>query len=413
MTDTQKEKEFKPEDVIHFTLDRPPGSEWGKPAWLPVLDDIRALRLLEGNVATLAWRYAVPMVHAKVGIAKEGMYATQKELDDVRQVIENTPSDGLLVTGERVELKTIGVEGSALDIAPYLSYFENRVFTGLNVSQSMMGRGGAKQDADSMEEQVHNAVKDKQSAFSIQFQHEVITELLLEGGFNPILNEEDIVRMEFNEINLDTRVKKENHEVNLYQSNAITFEELRTALGYKSGDIDMSHLYANLISQKNTLEQIELNHENAMELAVLTAQLSSSSTDEDTSGNEDPESGNKNSYTKKNTGNGKTINTGKRNNTVKSTDSPSNQHGTYSARIKESETVFDALSDKIHTVDDLVKAQDMILVYINDLSKSGARMGAKKAMDDLFPDTVHDVPDNAPQNMILSTYIKKDLNTCF
>ena len=275
VTPSNREKNFNPNDVIHFTFDRDPGSVWGKPRWLPVMEDIRLLRKLEGNVSTLAWRYAIPMVQAKVGSQQPGMGATKKEIAETRRVIESTPPDGILITNSGVELKMLGAEGNAMDLSPYLSYFENRVFTGLNTSQAMMGRGGSAQDADSMEEQIHNAVKDQQATFTIQFSHEVITELLLEGGFNPILNEKDIVNLVFNEINLDTRVKLENHEVNLIQTNAITFKEMRTAIGYKNSNVDENELYANMIQQKNTLEQIKLNHKNAMELAKLSAQLAS------------------------------------------------------------------------------------------------------------------------------------------
>ena len=225
VTQSGNEKKFSTEDVIHFTFDRDPGSVWGVPRWIAALEDIRILRKIEGDSLSLLYRYSIPMMHAKVGLEQAGMQGTEKEVDDTRAVIEHTPPDGVLITTERVNLDMIGADGNAIDMTPYLSYFENRVFTALNTSQAMMGRGGTKQDADSMEEQIHNAVKDNQAMFVTQFGHAVITELLLEGGFNPILNDDDIVDLKFNEINLDTRVKLENHEVNLFQSNAITFEE--------------------------------------------------------------------------------------------------------------------------------------------------------------------------------------------
>lgn len=424
VTPSNREKNFNPNDVIHFTFDRDPGSVWGKPRWLPVMEDIRLLRKLEGNVSTLAWRYAIPMVQAKVGSQQPGMGATKKEIEETRRVIESTPPDGILITNSGVELKMLGAEGNAMDLSPYLSYFENRVFTGLNTSQAMMGRGGSAQDADSMEEQIHNAVKDQQATFTIQFSHEVITELLLEGGFNPILNEKDIVNLVFNEINLDTRVKLENHEVNLFQTNAITFKEMRTAIGYKNSNVDENELYANMIQQKNTLEQIKLNHKNAMELAKLSAQLASSASDSNNNNNEtdnddsdsngtNASSGKKTSnYVKKNTGNGKTTSSGRTNKTVTSIDSPQNQHGTYSAKIKES-VVADVLLDKLE--DDGSNESDirrLFLSYIQSSTKVAAKEGAKKALDEIKPDNAeNNAPILAPENQLIFQFIKENFNS--
>ena len=58
-----------------------------------------------------------------------------------------------------------------------------------------MGRGGAKQDSESMEAQIHDTVKYIQRIMSIFIKEKILNELLFEGGYNPILNEEDIVCM--------------------------------------------------------------------------------------------------------------------------------------------------------------------------------------------------------------------------
>ena len=429
VTQSGNEKKFSTEDVIHFTFDRDPGSVWGVPRWIAALEDIRILRKIEGDSLSLLYRYSIPMMHAKVGLEQAGMQGTEKEVDDTRAVIEHTPPDGVLITTERVNLDMIGADGNAIDMTPYLSYFENRVFTALNTSQAMMGRGGTKQDADSMEEQIHNAVKDNQAMFVTQFGHAVITELLLEGGFNPILNDDDIVDLKFNEINLDTRVKLENHEVNLFQSNAITFEELRKDLGRRTDDVDESRLYANMLEQANQLEQIDLNHENAMELAKLSSDLaieqtkvaarvapkttdSASSNSKSSSSLKSPSS-KKSSYTKKNTGNGKTTNTSRHNGTVKSTDSPSNQHGTYSAKVKESAPVVDALSQELHERgDNIHDIQTKLKIVANDIMDAAAKDGAKAALAEIHPKEKAD-PALAPQTPVLTEFVNMSLTRFF
>lgn len=414
VTPSNREKEFDKDDVIHFVFDRDPGSVWGVPRWIAVLEDIRVLRKIEGNSMAMIYRYAIPMVQAQVGLPQAGLFGTKKEIEETKSVIERTPPDGLLVTGPNVNLKMVGAEGQALDINPFLSYFENRVFTGLNTSQSMMGRGGTQQDADSMDEQVHNAVKDNQAVFALQFKHEVITELLIEGGFDPINNEEDIVDLVFNEINLDTKVKLENHIANLFQSNVITFDETRTALGYRNDDVDQDNLYANMIQQSNEIEQINLNHENAMELAKLSASLNAANTQEKGTAPKTTNDSQKqqSSYTKKNTGNGKVKGTGTANKAIKTNDSPKNQHGTFSAKIKESEdTVIDVLSENL--TDDgsnLQELQKQIRVYIDDVSRAASKNGAKKAFEDL---NIEEESSIAPQNETLNLFINNSLSSCF
>lgn len=426
VTESGNEKKFDVDDVIHFTFDRDPGSVWGVPRWIAALEDIRILRKIEGDALSLLYRYALPMMHAKVGLQQAGMQGTEKEVEDTRNVIEHTPPDGVLITTERVDMSMIGAEGNAVDMVPYLNYFENRVFTALNTSQAMMGRGGSKQDADSMEEQIHNAVKDNQAMFATQFQHAVIAELLLEGGFNPILDDEDIVSLKFNEINLDTKVKLENHEVNLFQSNAITFEELRKQLGYRSDDVDESRLYANMLEQANQIEQIDLNHEHAMELAQLTSDLAiqqtkaaaqvapKTTTSSSSSSKSSSSNSKKNTYTKKNTGNGKTTNTSRHNGTVKSNDSPSNQHGTYSAKVKESAPVVDALYEELHANgDNLHDIETKLKIVAKDVTEMAAKDGARDAFMQLDPKKVPEKIDLTPQSPVLREFVNMSLSRFF
>lgn len=437
------EKKFDVDDVIHFTFDRDPGSVWGVPRWIAALEDIRILRKIEGDSLSLLYRYALPMMHAKVGLETAGMQGTEKEVDDTRAVIEHTPPDGVLITTERVKLDMVGAQGNAIDMAPYLNYFENRVFTALNTSQAMMGRGGSKQDADSMEEQIHNAVKDNQAMFATQFQHAVIAELLLEGGFNPILDDDDIVNLKFNEINLDTRVKLENHEVNLFQSNAITFEELRKELGYRSDDVDESRLYANMLQQKNVMDQIDANHQNAIELAQVQTDLAikqakaesdmadKSAGDDDSGSPEKTSSGDlksnpssrnsavnadktkKSRYVKKNTGNGKSTNTSKTTGTVRSTDEPSNQHGTFSAKVKESAIVDDLSKELLDDGGNLENIKSKLKVVAEDAINASAKNGAYEALKQIKPDKEPGKQEMAPQSPVLSEFVNMSLARFF
>ena len=290
------EKTFKPEDVIHWYIDREAGEAFGKPRVIAALEDVKLLRKIEGNVISLIYRYAIPLYHWKLGIPESGMQATDKEINDAKLEVERVANDGIIITNERTTIAAIGAEGEALDASKYLQYFEKRVFTALGVSESQMGRGGAKKDADSMEQQVHAIVKYIQRTISIFFEHTIILELLLEGGYNPIANPDDMVTYEFEEINLDTKIKLENHEVFKYQSDLSTSEESRRKMGMKDTP-DEQRLHSNMITQKNALEQISAKSGDAATSKPVSS---------------------------------------KPNGGVTAKNRPSNQHGTTSVKVKES-----------------------------------------------------------------------------
>ena len=109
----------------------------------------------------------------------------------------------------------------------------------------------------SMEEQEHDAVKFYQRTLAIFIENTIFTELLIEGGFNPVINEQDIVHFQFNEINLDTKVKMETHAMNQFQGNAIPFEEMRQMLGKRADNVDETRLFANMITQPNAIGLIQ------------------------------------------------------------------------------------------------------------------------------------------------------------
>ena len=307
------EKTFKPEDVVHFYIDRAAGAAYGTPRLVAALEDVKLLRKIEGSVISLIYRFAIPIYQWVIGLTQPGFQATSKEIDEAKTEIEKMPLDGIFVTNERTQIKTIGAEGQALDATGYLNYFEKRVFAALNVSESQIGRGGAKQDADSMEQQAHDTVKYVQRIISVIVENSVINELLLEGGYNPIFNEADRVDFEFSEINLETKIKKENHEMTKFQGNIIPFEEVRNNIGTRSDNVDEMRLYKNMVENKAVLEQIDRKTEGSIELAKISAEQSAVSAS--------------NSQTK-------SVGTGAKN-TITSRNKPTNQHGTTSAKVKE------------------------------------------------------------------------------
>ena len=319
-------KQFFPEDVIHFYLDKDANNAFGTPRIIAALEDVKLLRKIEGNVTALIYRFAMPLYQWKIGIPEVGFQGTDEEIAKAKYEIESGSLDGVFITNEKTEIKAIGAEGNAMNMQPYLAYFENRVFSALGVSAAQMGRGGAKQDADSMEQQVHDTVKYIQRMMSEFIEKKMLMELLLEGGFNPF-EANNYVDYVFEEISLETKIKKENHEINKYQSNVTTYNEARRRMGMKDESDDDEKLYNRYITDESTLRQIDRTAEHQLELARVN-NAAKAATGSSSGGTKKASSaGTKKTRVTKDKGpSGR----------VDSIDRPKNQYGTHSVKMKES-----------------------------------------------------------------------------
>ena len=335
-------KQFFPRDVIHMYYDKDANNAFGTPRIIAALDDVKLLRKIEGNIVALIHRFSMPLYQWKIGIPEVVFHGTDAEINRAKREVESSSLDGLIITNEKTEIKAIGAEGHALNAEPYLRYFEDRVFSALGVSASQMGRGGAKQDADSMEAQIHDTVKFIQRTISTWIKETVITELLLEGGFNPFDGSAD-VEFAFEEISLETKLKKENHEMLKYQSNVTTFEEARRKMGMKDKVEDEDRLYQRMIADKSSLDQIDRNGEWQERLAKINAAKTAANNNSSSS------SSNSSSKSSVSTSKSKARNTSGQkqpNKAATNNNRPQNQHGTSSVKVKElSDLVLDFVLD--------------------------------------------------------------------
>lgn len=336
-----QEKEFQPSEVVHFYLDKDSTSAYGTPRITAALEDVKLLRRLEGYTVSMIYRYAMPLIQWKIGLPQTGFQATETEIENAKREIEHMSLDGSVVTNEKTNIQCIGADGQAIDINGYLQYFENRAFSALGVSQSQMGRGGSKQDADSMESQAHDTIKYVQRILSIFIENFIISELALEGGFDPINKEEDFTYFKFNEINIETKIKVENHEMAKFQGNMISFEEMRREIGYKE-DVDDATLYNNFIKVKAEKAIATAKCDESIRLAKENAKLNSTT---NSTSNTDTENEDENTNTAVNKGtNGGNKLSPKGNGSIKSLDAnkditnkntPENQYGKTSVKVKE------------------------------------------------------------------------------
>ena len=253
--------EYKPEDIAHFCLNRKQGFIVGTPRVLPVIEDIKALRRIEENLELLIMQSLFPLIHYKVGTESLPARTLPGGITEIEQVyaeIQNAPPEGIYVTSNRHEIKMIGSEGRALRIESYLDYFKKRVLAGLSMSAIDVGEGDTanRSTADSMSRSLVDEIKADQQLFEEQFKRMIIDELLLESGKKVDFtdyNEE--VRIEFEEIDYDTKVKKENAITQKFLQNLITQDEARIEMGYNvMKEEEWNKSYYKLITEPSRMQ---------------------------------------------------------------------------------------------------------------------------------------------------------------
>ena len=267
-----KQEEYSPNDVIHLYIDKMNNADYGTSRIYSALEDVTMLRKAEGLVMTILYRFAIPVLHIKVGNTAEGQYATQKEINDARDAFQEMPNDGFIVTNERTAIEAITPNMQANQLLKFLEYLELRVFSALNASKSSMGRGGGQSSADNTEALMHDEVRAFQNVITNFIEKYLFTELLLEGGFNPLLNKDDYVSFAFNEVSIDTKIKLESNTIQKYQGNVINLDEARRELGL-SNELSEEDMYAFKITQKGKLDLVDAQANAAIKTAKATAAL--------------------------------------------------------------------------------------------------------------------------------------------
>lgn len=241
-------KEFLPKDVVHFYSNRKPGFAVGTPQLWPALDDIALLRRIEENVEELIETNLFPVYHYKVGsdtmperVGVDGF----KETDQVKRTVEYMPASGIYVSDHRHEITAIGSEGRALRIDFYLTYFRNRVFAALGTSALDMGEGAGanRSTASTLSKGMLMDVEAVACLIKAFFDFYIINELLLEGGYDP-LHEDDRVEIEFGVIDKEEKRAQENHLIQAFHGNVRDLDEIRQMLGdrpWRDEQMDRTH----------------------------------------------------------------------------------------------------------------------------------------------------------------------------
>jgi hypothetical protein len=250
---------FAPEDVVHFYYKREKGNAYGTSFLIPVLDDVRALRQAEENVLKMMYRNIYPFYHIAVGT--EDATGTSKEVDQLKEALDGMDVEGGLVTTERVQIKPIASD-KVIDAEPYLKYMEARVFSGMGIPEIMFGRGNTanRSTGDNMTSEMADRIRAICRVIEMFFNSFIIKELLMEGGYDPVLNPDQAVEFKFNDNEVDVMIKKEIHAIYKYEHNAITEDEMRDELGMDPiPDGEREKMFVELITRENLRVEAELN----------------------------------------------------------------------------------------------------------------------------------------------------------
>lgn len=293
-TDRGKQ-EFNPEDVVHFYYKREKGNAYGTSFLIPVLDDVRALRQAEENVLKMMYRNIYPFYHVAVGT--EEQTGTSKEVEELKTAIDGMDVEGGLVTTERVKITPIASD-KVIDAEPYLKYMESRVFSGMGIPEIMFGRGNTanRSTGDNMTSEMADRIRAMCRVIEMFFNSFIIKEILMEGGYDPVLNPDQSVEFRFNDNDVDVMIKKQVHAIYKYEHNAITEDEMRDELGMDPiPDGDREKLFVELITRETLRVQAELDTQVAKATATETGTSETNNKQKNQGGKSSGGSGNKKS----------------------------------------------------------------------------------------------------------------------
>jgi len=269
---------FNPEDVVHFYYKREKGNAYGTSFLIPVLDDVRALRQAEENTLKMMYRFIYPFYHVAVGT--EDATGTSAEVEQLKEAIDGMDVEGGLVTTERVKITPIASD-KVIDANPYLKYMESRVFSGMGIPEIMFGRGDTanRSTGDNMTSEMADRIRAMSRVIETFFNDFIVKELLMEGGYDPVLNPDQKVEFKFNDNDVDVMIKKEVHAIYKYEHNAITEDEMREDLGMDPiPDGEREKMFVELITRETERQKHEMGMELQAEANKAKAQTGTSET---------------------------------------------------------------------------------------------------------------------------------------
>lgn len=264
------------EDIIHLKWDVKPGHRYGTPRTVGVRDDLFALRRLEENVELLFINFLFPLFHIAVGSednpAGIDTESGMTEVDIIRWQFENMPKEGVFVTDERVQINAVGAEGKALDYSKLMEHYKNRIYVGLGMGATDMGdakSSGSRSTADNISQNLKDSIKSDLETFGGMIRMSIFKEFFLEATYS-VSVQKAVARtwVHFHEIDLDNKIKFENHVIQLYLNNLIDEDEARQLIGKRRfQEVQRKKLNFDLHTVRLVKETEKAKAENAIKVA--------------------------------------------------------------------------------------------------------------------------------------------------
>lgn len=225
----KNEARFKLDEVIHIPYCPPAGAIWGESVLAPVLEDVRNYRQMEDMVLKLMYKHLHPLMHQEVPDTTGTGLGRQEDVDAAAAAHSLMAPDGFIVTGPGTKITMLGAESHALRAEGYMRMMRQRVYGGLGMSELLMGEATTASAGSA--EALRAFMNDRSTAYQLYFSFYLttllLTELLLEGGFDPINQDADRVVWRWNEVDEAKRRANENHALVLFQGNLLDEGEAR------------------------------------------------------------------------------------------------------------------------------------------------------------------------------------------
>lgn len=241
---------YDDDEVDHIRYHHIPGEKIAMPPFWPTLNDIDSLRRIEENIELLVFQYGHPILHGTIGDDKKS--GQEDEIIDLYTKLQDMESNGFVITDNRVLLSMIGAEGNSLRLDAYLMYFYRRVLTGLWLSEVTVGNGKTanRSTANVLDKLSQEKVFEIQSIISDAMQP-IMIELLLEAGasLDWILRPENIPTWIFKSIDIEGKIKHENHVLTMWEASMITHDEMRAGIGEEQmTNAEIQTTYVNMVA---------------------------------------------------------------------------------------------------------------------------------------------------------------------
>lgn len=251
------EKDIPIENIIMASDVKPAGHIYPISSAAMFIEDIQLLRDAEESLREVIFQAGFPLLHFKVGNDIIPMRANE-DLSLAAKINEMN-KNAVLITDHRTEGKQLITE--IYDLTKDLEYLWKRVVVGLDLSDVALGIGSStnKGTADVTDKITIDVTKRYQLIFA-NAMNNLFEQMLLEGGLKIYnLNDDNKVYFKFNEIDVNKKILKENHETQMYMQNVISHKEVRKNIGLYEQP-DEQEMYANKYGKTNSNTNNAINN---------------------------------------------------------------------------------------------------------------------------------------------------------